>query len=139
MTHFEKIWFCRGDNLLSNVVNKEVVKKKTVYSKLKTKVHLLYKEIPDPPTLIHINQYNTVKQSLEEKNEDVDKRIPDISGSVTTTVLNTKIKGVKKKIPDLPGLVKKTDSDDKILEIEGKYFTNTDYNKSTSDILDAKI
>ena len=33
----------------------------------------------------------------------------------------------------------KTDYDAKILEIEEKYFTTADYNKFTSDILDAKM
>ena len=36
-------------------------------------------------------------------------------------------------------LVKKTDYDAKISETEGKYFTAADYNKCTSNILDAKI
>ena len=39
----------------------------------------------------------------------------------------------------LSGLVKKTDYDAKISKFEGKYFTNSDYNKFASDILDAKI
>ena len=36
-------------------------------------------------------------------------------------------------------LVKKTDYGAKISEIEGKYFTTSDYNNFTSDILEAKI
>ena len=32
-----------------------------------------------------------------------------------------------------------TDYDSKISDIEGKYFTTSDYNKFTNDILDAKI
>ena len=64
---------------------------------------------------------------------------PDISGLVTTTVLDTKIKEIWNKIPDLSGLVQKTDYDAKISEIEGKSLTNSDYNKFTSDILNAKI
>ena len=50
----------------------------------------LDKKIHDPTTLIHINQYNTNKTKFREKNRDVDKKIPDTSGLVTTTVLNTK-------------------------------------------------
>ena len=49
------------------------------------------------------------KQNLEKKIKDVDKKIPDVSGFVTTTVLDAKIKEVDHKIPDLTGLVKKTD------------------------------
>ena len=49
------------------------------------------KKIPYATALIHINQYNTDKQNLEKKIGDVHKKIPDISGLVATTVLNTKI------------------------------------------------
>ena len=38
---------------------------------------------------------------IREKIEDVDKKIPDTSNLVTTTVLNTKIGGVENKTPDL--------------------------------------
>ena len=57
---------------------------------------------------------------------------------MTTTVLNTKIKEVENKMPALSDLVKKTDYGAKISEIEGKYFTTSDYNNFTSDILEAK-
>ena len=59
-------------------------------------------------TLIRINQYNTEKRILEKKIGGVDKKIPDVSYLVTTTVLYRKIKEVDNKIPDLSGLVKKT-------------------------------
>ena len=57
-------------------------------------------KIPDATTLIQINQYNTYKQNLEKKIEDVDKTIPEIIGLVTVTALNTKISKVEKEIPD---------------------------------------
>ena len=34
---------------------------------MKTKVNKLDKKIPDATTLIHINQYNTDKQNVENK------------------------------------------------------------------------
>ena len=43
------------------------------------------------------------------------------------------------KIPDICGLVNKTDYDIKISEIDKKYFTTSDYNKFTKNILDAKM
>ena len=47
---------------------------------------------------------------------------------------------LRKKKPKLSGLVKKSNYyDAKILEIERKYFTNSFYNKSLSEILDVKI
>ena len=58
---------------------------------------------------------------------------------VTATVLNTKISEFENKIPDVSGLVEKPDNDAKITDIERKYFTTSDYNKFTSDILDAEI
>ena len=62
-----------------------------MYNKLKTKVNKSDKKIPDATTSIHINQYNTDKQNLEKKIEDVDEKIPGVSDLVTTTVFNTEI------------------------------------------------
>ena len=50
-----------------------------------------------------------------------------------------KIKEVTNEIPDLSDLFKTIDYDAKMSEIEGKYFTISEYNKFTFDILDAKI
>ena len=52
---------------LSDVVDTEVVKN-TIFNTLKTKVNNLDNKIPDATTLIQINQYNTDKKNLEEKN-----------------------------------------------------------------------
>ena len=52
--------------------------------------------------------------------------------------MNTKIVKVDNKIPNVTYLVKKSDYDAKILDIEKKYFTTADYNKFTSETLDAK-
>ena len=58
-----------------------------------------------------------------------------ISGLATTFALTE----VENKIPDVSSSVKKTNYDLKILDIESKYFTTADYNKFTSQTLDAKI
>ena len=58
---------------------------------------------------------------------------------MTATAINTKIKEVDNKIPNLSSLVKKTDYDAKISDIQGKYFTTSDYNNFMGDIFDAKI
>ena len=58
---------------------------------------------------------------------------------MTATVLNTKISEVEIKVPNDSGLVKKADYGDKISDIEGRILTTSDYDKFTSDILDAKI
>ena len=81
----------------------------------------------------------TKETKFTKKIEDVDKKLFDVSGLVTTTALDTKIKEIDNTIPDLSGLLKKTYYEVEILEREEKYFTAFDYNKFTSDILDAKI
>ena len=119
-------------------VNKEN-DKNTELKTLKTKINKLDKKMIDATTLIHINQYNTNKQSLMRKLELLIKKLLDLIGLITAAVLDAKIRAVVNKIPKLNGLVQKTDYDIKILEIDGKCFTTSDYNKLTNDILDTKI
>ena len=68
----------------SDAVCKEVVKK-TVYSKLNTKVNDLENKIPDVPSLIQTNKYNTDKQNLQKKVADVENKTSDVRGLVSTT------------------------------------------------------
>ena len=75
---------------LSDVVSKEVLKN-TKFNTINAKVNYLGKKIPDASHLIQTNQYYTDKQNLEKKICDVDKKIPTVSGLLTTTALNTKI------------------------------------------------
>ena len=59
---------------LSYVADNEVVKN-TKFNTLTTKVNKLDKKKPDATTLIHINQYNTYKQSCWRKEiRDVNKK-----------------------------------------------------------------
>ena len=122
---------------LSDVVDYDIVKN-TKLNTLKRKVNRLEKKISDATTLIHINQYNTDKQNLE-KNGDVDKKILDRSGLVTTTVLTTKISEVENKIPDTSNLVTTTVLNTKISEVENKipnhdkYITTSKFNKLTTE------
>ena len=55
--------------------------------------------------MIQTNHCSTDKQNLEEKNGEIGNKIPDVSGLVTTAVLNTKIGEVENNIPDVSGLV----------------------------------
>ena len=107
--------------IFGNVTDNEVVEN-TKFSTPKTKKTNLDKKIPDATTLIHMNQYNKDKQYLEKKIGDVDKKITDISGLVTTTILNTKIREAEYKIPDL-----------------GKYTTTQEFNKLTAEHLTARL
>ena len=76
---------------------------------------------------------------LDTKIGEVEHQIPDTSALVTTTVLDTKIGEVQKKIPDVSGFVKKADYNTKISDFGKKYLTTFDYNKFAKEILDAKI
>ena len=89
-----------GFKRLSDVVDNEIVKN-TKFNTLKTKAAKLDRKILDTTALICINQYNIDKQNLEKKIGHVDKKLPDVSGLVTTTVVNTKTKEIDSKIPDL--------------------------------------
>ena len=75
---------------LSDVVDNDVIKN-TTFNTLKTKVNTLEKN----------SHKSTEQKKLERKIGDVDTIIPDTSGLVTTTVLNTKVNEVENKIPNL--------------------------------------
>ena len=109
---------------LSNVVNNDVVKK-TVYDKLVAKVNNV-----DTSGFVIKTKYDTDKSELEKKISDADN-----SGLATTAALTT----VENKVPGVSNIVKKIDFDVKLSDIEPKYFTSKDYNKFTSQTLDAKI
>ena len=127
---------------LSNVVDNNVVKK-TVYNRLVTMVnaidtngfvlklnitlinHVLKRKLMTPTkTYLILLGYNAKITKIESKT-------PYIIELVTTAVLNV----VKNKIPNLSNLFKKTDYD----VIEAKYFTTSDCNKFTNEILNVKI
>ena len=123
---------------LSNVVDNEVVKN-TKFNTPKRKVNSLEKEASDATTLIYINQYNTDKQYLEKKIGDIDKKIPDTSGLMTATVLNTKISEAENEILNTSSLVTTTVLNTKISEVgnkipdNSKYITTQEFNKLTGE------
>ena len=49
-------------------------------------------------------QYNTDKSGAEKKTDDVDKKIPDISGLAEKRVYNAKITEIECKVPSIIGL-----------------------------------
>ena len=77
--------------------------------------------------------------------EIVIKKIPDTSGLVTTTVLNTKIREVENKIPDTSGLVTTTVFNTKLSKGENKtpdhakYITTQEFNKLTAENFTARL
>ena len=129
---------------LNDVVYNEIVKN-TKFNTLKTKVNNLEKKISNETTLININQFNTDKQNSEEKIGNVDKTIPDTSGLVTATILNTKLSEVEYKILDTSSLVTAAVLNTKIGEVENKIFDNAKYitiqvfNKLTAENFAARL
>ena len=75
------------------------------------------------------------KTDYNAKITEIESKIPSISGLATSAALTA----VENKIPDIGNLVKKTDYDAKISDTEFKYFTTADYNKLTSQTLNAKV
>ena len=65
---------------------------------------------------------------------EIEDKIPSITGLATTAALNA----AENKIPNVSN-VKKRQYDVKTSDIESKYFTTSDYNKLTNEILSAKI
>ena len=73
--------------------------------KIQNSTNNLENNFSDATTLNYINQCNTDIKSLKKTIGNLDKRIPDTRGLVTTTVLNTKIDNFENKIPDTSRLV----------------------------------
>ena len=67
--------------------------------------------------------------SLNAKANEVKDEMPSISNLPTTITLTT----VENEIPNITDLVRKANYDEKKLEIENKYFTNSYYNTFTSN------
>ena len=135
---------------LSNVVKNEVVKK-TTYNTLKNKVDAI-----DTSKFVSRTKFTTDTNSLDDKIDKVEKKIPDISGlatksSVTRLITEQedytdKVKekipdisnlatasaliAVENKIPDITSLITKTDFDVKLKNISDRVT-----NKKSKDIL----
>ena len=89
-----------------------------------------------------VKNVNVIDASGFVRKTDYDNTTTDIEGkTLATTGLATTatLNAVKNEIPNVSDIVKKTDYDAEIPDIDVKYFTMSDYNKFTNDILDAKI
>ena len=73
------------------------------------------------------------------------KKVPDTSGLVTTTVLNSKISDIENKIPDASSLVTTNVLNTKIGELvnksadHAKYVTTREFNRLTADNFAARL
>ena len=89
-----------------------------------------------------VKNFNAIDASGLVRKTDYDNKTTDIEGkTLATTGLATTatLNAVKNETPNVSDIVKKTDYDAEIPDIDVKYFTMSDYNKFTNDILDAKI
>ena len=108
---------------MSNVVKNDVVKK-TTYNTLKNKVDAI-----DISNFVSRTRFTTVTNSLDDKIDKVEKKIPDISGLATKSSVTRLITEqedytdkVKEKIPDISGLASKTELtavENKIPDVSG--------------------
>ena len=64
--------------------------------------------------------------------------ITEVEGKIPSNTDLTTINAARIKNPNVSDLVKKASYDTKILDIDTKYFTASDYNKFTAEILDKK-
>ena len=71
------------------------------------------------------------KIDYDNKITDIEGKTPTISGLATTATLNA----IKNEIVNVSDIVKKTDYDAEVADIGDKYFTMSDYNRFTNDIL----
>ena len=62
-----------------------------------------------------------------------------ITNVITAAALTAALTAVRNNIPDVSNLFKNVGYIEKIKYIEKKYFTTSDCNKFTNDVLDAKI
>ena len=93
-------------------------------------------------TINQLKNVNAIDASGFVRKTDYDNKATDIEGkTLATTGLATTatLNAVKNETPNVSDIVKKTDYDAEIPDIDVKYFTMSDYNKFTNDILDAKI
>ena len=124
-------------------------------SSLKSKVDKLHVGKLEITPVDLSNLSDVVKNEVVTKIKDIEDKITDVTNLTTNTTLNARINEVKdeissitnlatttaltaveNKIPNVSNLVKKADYDAKISKMEKNYFTTSDYNKVTSNILD---
>ena len=113
---------------LSNVVKNEVVKK-TAYNTLKNKVDAI-----DTSKFVSRTKFTTDTNTLDDKIDKVEKKIPDISGLASKTELTA----VENKIPDISGLATTsalTDVENKIPDITNS-ITKTDFDTKLKGVSD---
>ena len=133
---------------LSNVVKNEVVKKtdfsaddyvkKTKFSSdinsLDDKIDKVEKKIPDVSSLETKRNVTTLVKNLDNRIDEVKKKIPDISGLASKTELTD----VENKIPDISGLATPsalTAVENKIPDITS-FITKTDFDTKLKNISD---
>ena len=86
-----------------------------------------------------VKHFDAIDAGGLARKTDYDNKATDIEGKTPGLATTATFNAVKNEITNVSDIVKKTDYDAEIPDIDVKYFTMSDYNKSTNDILDAKI
>ena len=88
-----------------------------------------------------VNQVNVTdtngqkRKDYEDKVSEIEGKVPTITGLATIAALSA----LAHKMPNTSDIARNAKCDAKISENEKKYFTASDCNNSTNDILDTKL
>ena len=118
---------------LSNVKDKFV--KKTVYNKMIIKVNAIGTKKPSITGFVSKTHNDSDRQGLENKIEDVDKKILNNSWQVKKADYYTKITETKNKIPNFTGLVTAAALNAKATEIGSKILDTSTLVKKTMFVI----
>ena len=118
---------------LSNVKDKFV--KKTVYNKMIIKVNAIGTKTPSIAGFVSKTHNDSDRQGLENKIEDVDKKILNNSWQVKKADYYTKITETKNKIPNFTGLVTAAALNAKATEIGSKILDTSTLVKKTMFVI----
>ena len=118
---------------LSNVKDKFV--KKTVYNKMIIKVNAIGTKTPSITGFVSKTHNDSDRQGLENKIEDVDKKILNNSWQVKKADYYTKITETKNKIPNFTGLVTAAALNAKATEIGSKILDTSTLVKKTMFVI----
>ena len=150
---------------LSDAVKNEVVKKKTEFNTLKTKVDNidtddyvlktkydseignLKLKIPDSGGLVQSSTLNSKLTELENKIPDIknfatksdivstESKIPYVGYLILKTKFDTDLKGLENKIPNVSNLVTKTDYTAEITKFNNDYVSNDGLDARHKDLV----
>ena len=114
---------------------------KKLYDTLAIKVNATDTNIPSTSELVTKTQYDSDKESLEKKFDDMDKKIPNTSGLDNKTGYNTKIDmaDIESRIPSITGVVTTASLSTKTTGIENTISDITNQQQVSMDTKAAEV